>query len=248
MSAKPLSRAARHLALPQVGEDGQRKIGDGTVLLIGVGGIGCAAATYLASSGTGHLLLCDFDTVDETNLGRQVLYGPGNVGELKAEVAAARLRKVNPAVNITAIAERLDEDALAEAIARADVVLDGCDNFSTRFQVNDACVAAGRRLITGSAIRFEGQLAVFGPDYSRSPCYRCLYVEADESLGNCAGNGVLAPVPGVIGTMMAVETLKYLAGVDTAAPVLRLYDAAAIEFRHLTLRKRSDCPACADKP
>lgn len=248
MSAKPLSRAARHLALSQIGEDGQRKISEGTALLIGVGGIGCAAATYLASSGIGQLLLCDFDTIDETNLGRQVLYGPGNVGEQKAEVAAARLRKVNPAVDITAIPERLDDAALAEAVSRADVVLDGCDNFSTRFQVNDACVAAARRLITGSAIRFEGQLAVFGPDYSHSPCYRCLYVEADESLGNCAGNGVLAPVPGVIGTMMAAETLKYLAGVSSAAPVLRLYDAASAEFRHLTLRKRSNCPACAEKP
>lgn len=248
MSTEPLSRAARHLALPQIGEDGQRKIGEGTALLIGVGGIGCAAATYLASSGIGHLLLCDFDTVDETNLGRQVLYGPGNIGELKAEVAAARLRKVNPDVDVTAIPNRLGDVALAEAVGRADVVLDGCDNFSTRFQVNDACVTAGRRLIVGSAIRFEGQLAVFGPNYSQSPCYRCLYVEADESLGNCAGNGVLAPVPGVIGTLMAAETLKYLADVNAVAPVLRLYDAAATEFRHLAIRKRSDCPACADKP
>lgn len=245
MSANTLSRDARHLALPQVGADGMRKIGDGTALLVGVGGIGCAAATYLASSGIGHLLLCDFDTVDETNLGRQVLYGPGNIGELKAEVAAARLRKVNPDIEVTAIPERLAGAALAEAISRADVVLDGCDNFSTRFQVNDACVAAGRRLVTGSAIRFEGQLAVFGPDYADSPCYRCLYVEADESLGNCAGNGVLAPVPGVIGTMMAAETLKFLAGVNVTAPILRLYDAVATEFRHLSIRKRSDCPACA---
>ncbi len=247
MTASTLSRDARHLALPQIGADGQRKIGAGTALLIGIGGIGCAAATYLASSGIGRLLLCDFDTVDETNLGRQVLYGPGNVGELKAEVAAARLKKVNPAVDITPMPVRLSNSAMAEAVGRADVVLDGCDNFSTRFQVNDACVAAGRRLITGSAIRFEGQLAVFGPDYSESPCYRCLYVEADESLGNCAGNGVLAPVPGVIGTMMAAETLKYLAGASGPAPVLRLYDAAATEFRHLAIRKRGDCPACSRK-
>lgn len=245
MSSNTLSRDARHLALPQIGADGQRKIRSGTALLIGVGGIGCATATYLTSSGIGRLLLCDFDTVDETNLGRQVLFGPGNIGELKAEVAAARLRKVNPDVDITAFPERLTDSALARAVGQADVVLDGCDNFTTRFQVNDSCVAAGRRLITGSAIRFEGQLAVFGPDYSQSPCYRCLYVEADESLGNCAGNGVLAPVPGVIGTMMATEALKYLADVNTTAPILRLYDAAATEFRHLAIRKRSDCPACA---
>jgi adenylyltransferase/sulfurtransferase len=245
MSTSTLNRDARHLALPQIGADGQQKIGRGTALLIGVGGIGCAAATYLASSGIGHLLLCDFDTVDETNLGRQVLYGPGNIGELKAEVAGTRLRKVNPHVDVVSIPRRLTDSALAEAVGRADIVLDGCDNFSTRFQVNDACVAAGRRLIAGSAIRFEGQLAVFGPDYSASPCYRCLYVEADESLGNCAGNGVLAPVPGVIGTMMAAEALKYLAGVNTVAPVLRLYDAAATEFHHLSIRKRSGCPACS---
>ncbi|MCP4299284.1 MAG: HesA/MoeB/ThiF family protein [Gammaproteobacteria bacterium] len=246
MPANTLSRDARHLALPQIGAEGQRRIGNGTALLIGVGGIGCAAATYLTSSGIGNLLLCDFDTVDETNLGRQVLYGPGNIGERKAVVAAARLRKVNPNVDVTSIPERLTGSALAEAVGRADVVLDGCDNFATRFQVNDACVAAGTRLIAGSAIRFEGQLAVFGPDYSDSPCYRCLYVEADESLGNCAGNGVLAPVPGVIGSIMAAEALKYLAGVDDTAPVLRLYDAVATEFRHLAIRKRSDCPACAE--
>ena len=245
MSANTLSRDARHLALPQVGEDGQRRISASTALLIGVGGIGCAAATYLASSGIGRLVLCDFDTVDETNLGRQVLYGPGNIGELKSDVAAARLRKVNPAVEVVSIPEKLADEALTEAVAQADVVLDGCDNFSTRFQVNDACVAAGRRLIAGSAIRFEGQLAVFGPDYSVSPCYRCLYVEADESLGNCAGNGVLAPVPGVVGTMMAAEALKFVAGVSAEAPILRLYDAAATEFHHLSVRKRDDCPACS---
>lgn len=245
MPADTLSRDARHLALPQVGADGQQKIAGGTALLIGAGGIGCATATYLASSGIGHLLISDFDTVDETNLGRQVLYRPGDVGELKAEVAAARLRTINPDVRVTPITERLSGAALTEAVAGADVVLDGCDNFSTRFEVNDACVAANRRLITGSAIRLEGQLAVFGPDYQDSPCYRCLYAEADESLGNCAGNGVLSPVPGVIGTMMAVEALKFLAGVGGLLPVLRLYDAVAVELKSLGLNKRSDCTACS---
>ena len=240
-----LSRDARHLALPQVGADGQQRISEGKVLLIGVGGIGCAAAAYLASSGVGHLAVCDFDTVDATNLGRQVLYAQGHIGELKAEVAASRLRKINPSIEVTAISERLTGVALAEAVAAADVVLDGCDNFPTRFQVNAACVGESRRLVSGSAIRFEGQLAVFGPDYSESPCFECLYVEADESLGNCAGNGVLAPVPGVIGTMMAVEALKYLAGIGSPAPLLRLYDAIASEFRRLGISKRRDCPVCA---
>ena len=153
---------------------------------------------------------------------------------------------MNPEIDVTAIPERLTGDELVQAAASVDVVLDGSDNFATRFEVNDACVATGRRLISGSAIRFEGQLAVFGPEYSKSPCYRCLYEEADESVGNCAGSGVLAPVPGVIGTMMAVEALKFLGGVGTEVPLLRLYDGIASEFRHLGVHKRPDCPVCAE--
>jgi molybdopterin/thiamine biosynthesis adenylyltransferase len=241
-----LRRDARHLALEQVGTDGQQRIAAGTVLLIGAGGIGCASAAYLASSGVGHLIIADFDTVDETNLGRQVLYTPVDVGQRKAEVAANHLRAINPDIKISAITERLRDAALAAAVESADVVLDGCDNFATRFQVNDACVAAGRRLISGSAIRMEGQLAVFGPDYGSMPCYRCLYTEADESMDSCAGNGVLSPVPGVIGTMMAVEALKYFAGMESDTTMLHLYDAAATEFHSLRINKRTDCPACAE--
>ena len=248
MTASTLSRDARHLALPQVGANGQRRIAESSILLIGVGGIGCPAAAYLASSGVGRIVVCDFDTVDETNLGRQVLYGPGHIGELKADVAAARLRKIHPDVDAIAMTERLTGKALAKAVRDSDIVLDGSDNFATRFEVNDACVAAGRRLVSGSAIRLEGQLAVFGPDYAVSPCYRCLYEEADESLGDCAGNGVLAPIPGVIGTMMAVEALKFLSGIDAPAPLLRLYDGTASEFRHLGVSKRPTCPACAANP
>jgi len=240
-----LSRDARHLALKQVGNDGQQRIAAGSVLLIGAGGIGCAAATYLASSGVGRLTVVDFDTVDESNLGRQVLYKIDDVGKRKAEVAAGRLRSLNPDIEINAITERLDGDALVAAVESSDVVLDGCDNFVTRFQMNDACVAAGRRLISGAAIRLEGQLAVFGPDFSATPCYRCLYEEADESLESCAGHGVLSPVPGVIGTMMAVEALKYFAGIESNSGSLLLYDAAATEFRSLGIQKRVDCPSCS---
>ena len=241
-----LRRDARHLALERVGTDGQQRIAAGTVLLIGAGGIGCASAAYLASSGVGHLMIADFDTVDATNLGRQVLYTPDDIDRRKAEVAANRLRVINPDINITAITKRLGNVALASAVELSDVVLDGCDNFATRFQVNDACVAAGRRLISGSAIRMEGQLAVFGPDYKTKPCYRCLYTEADESMDSCAGNGVLSPVPGVIGTMMAVEALKYFAGIESDTSLLHLYDAAATEFHTLKIQKREECPACAE--
>jgi molybdopterin/thiamine biosynthesis adenylyltransferase len=240
-----LTRDARHLALKQVGSEGQQQIAAGTALLIGAGGIGCAAATYLAASGVGHLVISDFDTVDETNLGRQVLYTSADVGELKAEVAASRLRASNPDIRISAVTKRLQGDELVDAVKACDIVLDGSDNFATRFAVNDACVASGRRLVSGSAIRMEGQLAVFGADYSATPCYRCLYVEADESLDSCAGNGVLSPIPAVIGTLMAVEALKFFAGVGANTSFLRLYDAVATEFRSITLLKRDDCPACA---
>ena len=238
-------RAARHIALPQIGDEGQERIESSTILLIGLGGIGCATASYLASSGVGHLILCDFDTVDETNLGRQILYGPADVGELKANRSVAKLAAMNPDVRLTGITDRLSDHALTEAVLQSDIVLDGCDNFATRFQVNDACVQNNRCLISGAAIRFEGQLAVFGPDYSNSPCYRCLYQEADESLDNCAGNGVLAPVPGVIGTMMAVEAIKRLAAVgENESGTLKLYDALPGAWQQIAIKKRADCPVC----
>jgi adenylyltransferase/sulfurtransferase len=240
-----MNRHARHHALQQLGEAGQQRIANATALLIGVGGIGCATASHLAASGVGRLVLCDFDTVDETNLGRQTLYGPGDVGAGKAEVAASRLRVINPDIDIVSINERLQGPALAAAVAAADVVLDATDNFSSRFQINDASVAASRCLITGAAIRFEGQIAEFGPDYASTPCYRCLYTEADESLENCAGNGVLGPVPGVIGSIMAVEALKFLAGIEWQRGVLRLYDAMSGDVRKLRIDKRSGCETCS---
>lgn len=240
-----LSRDARHIALPQVGVDGQQRIASASVLLIGVGGIGCATGMYLASSGVGHIVLSDFDTIDETNLGRQVLYAPNDVGELKADIAAQRLRTINPYIRVDSFAERFNDDTLRDAVSNVDVVLDGSDNFATRFQINDACVATGRVLVSGAAIRMEGQLAVFGPDYASSPCYRCLYSEADESLDSCAGNGVLSPVPGAIGSMMAVEALKLLVGITATESRLHLYDATTTEFRSLTINKQMDCPTCA---
>ena len=237
-------REARHLALPQIGVDGQARIAAGAVLLIGAGGIGCAVAQYLVASGVGHILVCDFDTVDATNLGRQVLYGSDDIGKPKARIAAARLSALNSDVRLQAIEQRLDDEALATLLADVDVVLDGSDNFATRFQVSDACVTMGKTLVSGAAIRFEGQLAVFGPDYSTSPCYRCLYTEADESLEGCAGNGVLGPVPGVIGSSMAVEALKLLADIDVERGILHLYDAMSSDIRRISIKKRKDCPAC----
>jgi adenylyltransferase/sulfurtransferase len=243
MSGTSLHRDARHHALAQVGDAGQARIAAGSALVVGVGGIGCAAAAYLASSGVGSLTLCDFDTVDATNLGRQTLFSPDDIGESKAAVAAHKLLKQNPDVRVPVIDSRLSGDDLLQRVREVDVVLDGTDNFATRFRVSDACVATGRCLVSGSAIRFEGQLAVYGPDYSTSPCYRCLYREADEPLTDCAGNGVLAPVPGVIGTMMAVEALKFLVGIP-GTDALRLYDALGGNWQSVVISKRQDCPAC----
>ena len=240
-----LSRDARHIALPQVGVDGQQRIASASVLLIGVGGIGCATGMYLASSGVGRILLSDFDTVDETNLGRQVLYAPNDVGELKANVAAQRLRTINPYIRVDSFAERFDDDAMRDAVSNVDVVLDGSDNFATRFQVNDACVATGRILVSGAAIRMEGQLAVFGPDYASSPCYRCLY-RTQMSRSTAVPETVSCrPSQEPSARLMAVEALKLLVGIPAAVSRLHLYDATATEFRSLTIHKRKDCPTCA---
>lgn len=241
----PSLRAARHHALANIGEAGQDRIAAATVLLIGIGGIGCAAASYLASAGVGRMLLVDFDTVDASNLGRQILFGPGDIGQPKASVAAAVLGRRNPDIEIEPITDRLSDHALAEAVQQSDLVLDGCDNFATRFQVNEACVASACALVSGAAIRLEGQLAVFGPDYPTSPCYRCLYREADESLDNCAGNGVLGPVPGVVGAMMATEALKVLAGIAGDPGRLCLYDALAASWQTISIGKQTNCPVCA---
>jgi len=241
-----VNRHARHIALEQVGADGQQRISDSSAFVVGVGGIGCAAASYLVSSGVGHVVLNDFDSVDETNLGRQILFGPDDVGQWKAETAARKLAALNPDIRISTITERLDADALEQAIAGVDVVLDGSDNFATRFLVNDACVNKQCCLVSGSAIRLEGQVAVFGPDYGTSPCYRCLYEDADESLENCAGNGVLSAVPGVVGTLMAVAALEQLAGIGSPRGQLQLYDAGNARFQSVTINKRTGCPACSE--
>ncbi len=244
MSAATLDRTARHLALPNVGNAGVAKIAAGSVLVIGVGGIGCTVATYLASGGIGDLVLVDFDTVDASNLGRQPLYTPQDIGKLKVVSAAERLREINPDIQITTIDTRLQGESLKDAVAAADVVVDCCDNFATRFAVNEVCVAANRCLISTAAIRFEGQLSVFGPNYDDSACYRCVYSETDESLDDCAGNGVLAPVPAVIGAMGAVECLKEIVGLRASDSTLSLYDGLTTEWQKIVISKQKNCPTC----
>ena len=240
-------RHARHIALPGFGVTGQARVAHSKVLLVGLGGLGCPAAQYLTAAGVGTLVLNDFDRVDASNLARQVLYTPADIGVLKVDAAAARLAAMNPEVRLECLDERLDARALSEAVARCDLVLDGSDNLATRLAVNAACVSARTPLVTAAVIRLEGQLLVCPNDGSQAPCYQCLYDDRDEHLGDCRGEGVLGPVAGVMGTLMASEALMRLAGLaDTRDGGLLLVDAASGSFRRIRGRRNPDCAVCAD--
>jgi adenylyltransferase/sulfurtransferase len=237
------TRYARHIVLPEFGREGQQRLSEARVLLVGLGGLGCPAAQMLASSGIGTLHLNDFDTVDVSNLPRQFLFRLEDAGRPKVEVAASRLAAMNPEVSIEIHNRRLDKAALAALLPRVDIVLDGTDNFSTRFAVSDACVDAGKPLVSGAAIRLEGQVAVFMND-GKGPCYRCIYNDEDEFLGDCQGNGVLAPVTAVIGATMALEAIKVLAGLHSGPPILQLWDAGSGEWTRVAIRRNPNCAYC----
>jgi adenylyltransferase/sulfurtransferase len=237
-------RYARQIALADVGAEGQARLGRARVLIVGLGGLGCPAALYLATSGIGRLVLNDFDRVDETNLPRQILYGPEDVGALKVEAAKKRLTALNPEVEIVCLPERLDAAALDAVVAQVDVVLDGTDNFAARFAVSKVCVARRVPLVSGAAVRVEGQIAVF-LNRGDGPCYSCLYNDEDEWLGDCQGNGVLAPVPGVIGTLMAEEAQKLVLGWQSSLHNrLLLWDAKRGEWQSVALKKDPECAVC----
>ena len=211
--------------------------------------VGNPAALYLATAGAGTLILNDFDTVDETNLPRQPLFTAADIGAGKAATAREALLRLNPDVNVEAIDERLAADGLAEQVARADVVIDGTDNFSTRFAVNTACVAGRVPLVSGAAIRFEAQLGVFRADLPQQACYRCLYDDNAETIGDCQGQGVLTPLVGVIGAAMALEAARIVVGFgDSQAGALLLCDALSGQWRRVTLHRDPACPVCADTP
>lgn len=241
-------RYSRHLALPDFGMAAQEKLSQATVLLVGLGGLGSPAALYLAAAGVGGLMLNDFDRVDASNLQRQILYGDSDVGKDKTEAAAVAVLALNPGCRVEKLEGRLDAVALAGAVARSDLVLDGSDNFGTRFAVNAACVAAKKPLVSGAALRYEGQLAVFDVRDAASPCYACLYEEGGEELENCRQNGVLAPLTGVIGSLMAVEAVKLLTGVGRplTGQLLR-YDAHSGETRHTSVRRDPSCAVCGKR-
>ncbi|MGH7569314.1 MAG: molybdopterin-synthase adenylyltransferase MoeB [Gemmatimonadales bacterium] len=249
LSHEEILRYSRHLILPDVGVEGQRKLKAARVLLVGAGGLGSPAALYLAAAGVGTLGLVDFDVVDRTNLQRQVLHGTSNVGASKLDSARERLQDLNPHVRLETFETRLTAQNALEILREFDIVADGTDNFPTRYLVNDACVLLGKPNVYGSIFRFEGQASVFHA--KAGPCYRCLYAEPPPPglVPSCAEGGVLGVLPGIIGSIQAMETLKLILGVgDPLIGRLLLFDALKLTFRELKLQKDPDCPVCGTEP
>ena len=246
MDDKQLLRYSRHILLDELGPDAQASFAAAHALIVGVGGLGTPAAQFLAASGVGHLTLCDGDVVDLTNLQRQVLFATADVGARKVDAAAARLSAINPEVRYTRIDHRVEGTELAALVATATVVLDCSDNFATRQAVNRACVVHNVPLVSGAALRFDGQLAVFDVRDAASPCYHCLFGEGDElEETRCATMGVFAPLVGIIGAAQAAEALKLMAGVGTSlAGRLLLLDALAMQWRELRVPRDRACAVC----
>ncbi len=249
LAAEDLRRYARHLSLPEVGVAGQERLAAGSVLLVGMGGLGSPAALYLAAAGVGRLGLVDFDVVDRSNLQRQVLYAESDVGRSKLEAAAERLRAANSGLALELHESRVGKDNARDLVAGYDVVVDGTDNFPSRYLVHDACYFTARPYVYGSIFRFEGQASVFARD--RGPCYRCLFPEPPPpgSVPSCAEAGVLGVLPGIIGSIQATEALKLLLGIgEPLLGRLLLFDALAMRFRELRLKRDAGCPLCGDRP
>ena len=247
MNDEQLLRYSRHILLDEIGIEGQAKILAAHALLIGAGGLGSPAAMYLASAGIGRITLADGDTVDLTNLQRQILHTQDRIGQAKALSGQTALAQINPEVTVEPITNRLAGEQLDALVASADVVLDCCDNFATRHAVNRACIKHRRPLVSGAAIRFSGQLSVFDPRQENAPCYHCLFpenTEAEET--RCAVMGVFAPLTGIIGSMQAAEALKFVSDVGTpAVGRLLLLDGLTLEWRSVKYSKDRNCPACS---
>ncbi|HET9328521.1 MAG TPA: molybdopterin-synthase adenylyltransferase MoeB [Candidatus Eisenbacteria bacterium] len=249
LSREELLRYSRHLILPEVGLEGQRRLKGSSVLIVGAGGLGSPLALYLAAAGVGRIGLVDFDQVDETNLQRQILHGTSSVGRSKLESARARLADMNPLIRVDLYEARLSRDNAFEILEPYQIVVDGTDNFPTRYLVNDACALLAKPNVHGSIFRFEGQVSVF--DATRGPCYRCLYPEPPPPglVPSCAEGGVLGVLPGVIGVLQGIETLKLLLGIgEPLIGRLLIFEALGMSFRELKLRKDPACPLCGERP
>ena len=248
LTSEELVRYSRHLILPGVGTTGQRRLKQARVLVVGAGGLGSPIALYLAAAGIGHLGIIDSDVVDRTNLQRQILHGTSDIGRRKTDSATDRLEEINPNVAVTRHDVKLASANALEILADYDIVVDGTDNFPTRYLVNDACVILGKPNVHGSIIRFEGQASVFG--HESGPCYRCLFREPPPPgmVPSCAEGGVFGVVPGLVGSVQATETIKLVLGVgDTLSGRLLLIDAMRMRFRVIQIRRDPSCPACGTR-
>ncbi|MEE8365055.1 MAG: molybdopterin-synthase adenylyltransferase MoeB [Gammaproteobacteria bacterium] len=245
MNEEHSDRYSRQIRLPQIGEQGQQKILDASALIIGMGGLGSPAALYLAAAGIGKLVISDYDVVEESNLQRQIIHTSASVGELKTDSAKRGIEALNPDCEVEPINYQIDGDELMAIIESVDIVLDCCDNFPTRFEVNRACVESATALVSGAAIRLEGQIMNYQPGVE-SPCYQCLYTQVYENAETCELEGVLGPVVGVIGTLQALQALLILTGLgEPLIGRLLLLDAANMEWQAVNLPKNPACPVCA---
>ena len=242
-----LARYSRHILLSGIGESGQKRLLSSRALIVGLGGLGSPAAMYLAASGVGKLVLSDYDYVELSNLQRQIIHTSADVGRDKVDSARDAIARLNPEVSVEALAHALDDEDLEEEVRRADVVVDACDNFETRFQLNEVCWRTGTPLVSGAAVRLEGQVSVFDPRDSESPCFHCLYGDVDAAEGEpCSRIGVLAPLLGIVGSMQATEALKILADFGSRMiGRLVLIDALTMEIHVVRLPKDPKCPVCA---
>lgn len=245
MNDNQLLRYSRQIMLPQIDIEGQQKILAANVLIVGAGGLGSPAAMYLAAAGIGNITIYDNDEVDLSNLQRQIAHHTPDIGTDKVISTRQTLNKLNPDVNVRAVKQRLTGEQLDLEVINADVVLDCSDNFSTRFAINNACVKHQTALVSGAAIRFEGQVSVFTPGFNNSPCYNCLYNSDGEELQNCVTNGVIAPITGIVGSIQALEAMKLIMGIgETLTGRLLLLDGLAMEWNTMKLRKNPMCPTC----
>lgn len=245
MDDQQLLRYSRQIMLPQVDFEGQQRLLDAHVLIVGAGGLGSPAAIYLASAGIGHITLADDDEVDLSNLQRQILHHSKDIGRPKVESARDTLTELNPDIHITPLHARVNAEHLGELVKQVDLVIDASDNFAARFAINEACVRNQTALISGAAIRMEGQLSVFLPQRADSPCYRCLYKEGEEPDQTCSDNGVLSPIVGVIGSLQALEAIKVLLDLgETLCGRLLIFDGLFHEWRSVKLTRDPTCPVC----
>ncbi|MGZ4969367.1 MAG: HesA/MoeB/ThiF family protein [Methylobacter sp.] len=247
MNDNQLLRYSRQIMLPQVDIEGQQKLLAAKALIVGAGGLGSPASIYLAAAGIGTITIYDNDVVDLSNLQRQITHHTSDIGTDKVISTRQTLNQLNPDIKIRAVKQRLEGEHLDFEVMQADVVLDCSDNFSTRFAVNKACVRHQTPLVSGAAIRFEGQVAVFTPGKNNSPCYNCLYNSDGEEMQNCATNGVIAPVTGVVGSIQALEAMKLIMNIgETLTGRLLLLDGLTMEWNMMKLRKNSNCPTCGN--